>query len=243
MRMPVINEEKCKGCKLCIPYCPMDAFTVVSKKKVVIDQDRCTECYVCVRKQICPFGAIEKVNLEGTLRNFSHFLSDPTETKATTGVPGRGTEESKTNDVTGRTKIGQVGIAIDMGRPGVGLRLADAEKVAMAVAAAGLTFEECSPLTEIMEDKKTGKLKSEYLPVHLLSIIIEGNCRLEDFPKVIRALQEVEGQIDTVFSLGVISRVDADGNSPVVAEIEKLGLKKPIRGKVNVGLGRPLCLD
>ncbi len=241
--MPIINEEKCKGCRLCIPYCPMDAFTVVSKNRVSIDQDRCVECYVCVRKEVCPHGAIEKVDLEGSLRNFSHFLSDPTETKATTGVPGRGTEESKTNDVTGRTKIGQVGIAIDMGRPGVGLKLADAEKVAMAVAAAGLEFEDASPLTEIMAEKKTGKLKPEYLDVHLLSIIVEGNCPLDGFAKVIRALQDVEGKIDTVFSLGVISRVDVDGNAPVLQEIEKLGLSKPIRGKVNVGQGKPLCLD
>ena len=241
--MPVIIEEKCKGCRLCIPYCPMDAFTVVSRKKVAIDQDKCTECYVCLRKEVCPHEAIERVDLDGSLRNFSHFLSDPTETKATTGVPGRGTEESKTNDVTGRTRIGQVGVAIDMGRPGVGLKLVDAEKVAMAVAAAGLEFEGLSPLTEIMADKKTGKLKPEYLDVHLLSIIVEGNCRVEDFPRIIAALQEVEGKIDTVFSLGVITRVDAAGNSPVMAEIEKLDLKKPIRGKVNVGLGKPLCLD
>ncbi len=241
--MPVIIEEKCKGCRLCIPYCPMDAFQVVNRKKVAIDQDKCVECFVCVRKEVCPHGAIERVELEGSLRNFSHFLSDPTETKATTGVPGRGTEESKTNDVTGRTKIGQVGIAIDMGRPGVGLKLVDAEKVAMAVAAAGLEFEELSPLTEIMADRKTGKLKKEYLGVHLLSIIVEGNCTVAQFPKIIEALKEVEGKIDTVFSLGVISRVDADGNSPVMAEIQKLGLTRPIRGKVNVGLGKPLCLD
>ena len=91
-----------------------------SKRHVVIDQDACVECYVCLRKEACPHGAIVPTELDA-LRNFAHFLSDPTETKASTGVPGRGTEESKTNDVTGRTKKGQLGIAIDMGRPGVGL--------------------------------------------------------------------------------------------------------------------------
>lgn len=241
--MPVIVEEKCRGCRLCIPYCPMDAFQVVSRKKVAIDQEKCVECYVCVRKEVCPHEAIERVDITGTLRNFGHFLSDPTETKATTGVPGRGTEEAKTNDVTGRTKIGQVGIAIDMGRPGVGVHMVDVEKVAMVVAAAGLEFEDNTPLTEIMADRKTGKLLSEYLPAHLLSIIIEGSCSLEGFPRIIQALREVEGEIDTVFSLGVISRVDAEGNSPVTAEIERLGLPRPLRGKVNVGLGRPLVLD
>jgi NAD-dependent dihydropyrimidine dehydrogenase PreA subunit len=240
--MAVIVEEKCTGCRLCMPYCPVDAFRVVDRKKVAIDQDACVECYVCVRKNVCPKDAIETTDLEGTLRNFGHFLSDPTETKASTGVPGRGTEESKTNDVTGRTKLGHVGIAIDMGRPGVGLRLLDAEKVAMAVAAAGLEFEECSPLTEIMEDRETGKLKPEYLDLRLLSIIVEGSCPVERFPNIIAALRDVEDRIDTVFSLGVISRVDAEGNSQVMPHMQALGLQ-PVRGKVNVGLGRPLVTD
>lgn len=241
--MPVIVEEKCKGCRLCIPFCPMDAFQVVSKTKVAIDQAKCVECYVCVRKQVCPHDAIETVDLGGTLRNFSHFLSDPTETKTTTGVPGRGTEESKTNDVTGRTKVGQVGIAIDMGRPGVGVDMVDVEKVSMAMAEVGLEFEDSSPLTEIMVDKKTGRVHPDYLFAHLLSIIVEGNVPIERFPRVIEALQKVEKEINTVFSLGVITRVDAEGTSPVLAEMDKLGLKRPIRGKVNVGLGKPLRLE
>lgn len=240
--MAVIVAEKCTGCRQCMPYCPVDAFKLLDRKTVVIDQDVCVECFVCVRKKVCPKDAIVAPSLEGTLRNFGHFLSDPTETKASTGVPGRGTEESKTNDVTGRTKVGQVGIAIDMGRPGVGLWLRDAEKVAMAMAKAGLEFEECSPLTEIMEDKETGKLKPEYLNLHLLSIIIEGNCPVANFSNVISALRDVEGQIDTVFSLGVISRVDAGGNSEVMPQMESLGLR-PVRGKLNVGLGRPLVMD
>lgn len=241
--MPIIVEEKCKGCQLCIPYCPLDAFQVVGKKKVAIDQERCVECYVCLRKNVCPSQAIQPTEIEGTLRNFSHFLSDPTETKATTGVPGRGTEEAKTNDVTGRTKIGQVGVAIDMGRPGTGVHMVDVEKVSMAMAAAGLEFEESTPLTEIMEDKATGKVKAEYLPAHMLSIIVEGNIPADGLPRVIQALKDVSGQIDTVFSLGLISRVDGEGNTPLLDEIERLGLPRPIRGKVNVGLGRPLVND
>jgi len=241
--MALIIEEKCRGCRLCMPYCPVDAFKVVGRKKVAIDQEKCVECYVCVRKKVCPYNAIETADLEGTLRNFSHFLSDPTETKAATGVPGRGTEESKTNDVTGRIRIGQVGFTIDMGRPGVGVHMVDVEKVAMAVARAGLEFEENTPLTDIMVDRRSGRIDPQYLPARLLSIIIEGHCPLDRFPAIIQALREVEGKIDTVFSVGVISRVDAEGNSPVVAEIERCGLPRPIRGKVNVGLGRPIVTD
>lgn len=241
--MVVIVEEKCRGCQSCIPFCPVDAFRVAEPKKVAVDPERCVECYVCVRKQVCPHDAIQVTDLAGTLRQFSHFLSDPTETKAATGVPGRGTEESKTNDVTGRIRIGQVGFTIDMGRPGVGVGMVDVEKVAVALAEAGLEFEDNTPLTDIMVDRRTGRIQPEYLPARLLSIIIEGGCTLERFPDIIRALCRVEKEIETVFSVGVISRVDAGGDSPVVAEMEKCGLPRPIRGKVNVGLGRPLCSE
>ena len=73
--MPVIVEDKCKGCKLCIPVCPVDAFKPVSKKLVTIDQDVCVECYVCVRKNACPFGAIEQVDLSGTMRTSVTFFA------------------------------------------------------------------------------------------------------------------------------------------------------------------------
>ena len=65
---------------------------------------------------------------------------------------------------------------------------------------------------------------------------------MEGFSSIIQALRDVEDKIDTVFSLGVISRVDEDGNSQVMPQMQALGLE-PVRGKVNVGLGRPLVMD
>ena len=47
---------------------------------------------------------------------------------------GRGTEEGKTNDRTGRFHFGQVGICVEMGRPGISTSFADAQVVAQAVA-------------------------------------------------------------------------------------------------------------
>jgi hypothetical protein len=53
--------------------------------------------------------------------------------KPGTGVGGRGTEEIKTNDVTGRIGEGEAGIVVELGRPGVGARIRDVERVAMAL--------------------------------------------------------------------------------------------------------------
>ncbi len=242
--MPVIDEEKCTGCRTCQTYCTVDAI-LFENKKCHIDPALCTECYVCLRMEVCPEGAIVAEDLVGFCKQFQHVISDPVETHGVTGVTGRGTEEVKTNDVSGRVKKGFVGISIDMGRPGMGVYLRDAEKVAMACAAAGfkLAPQEESPLAALMPDDRTGKLVDECLDYRLLSVIIEGRCEEEKAKDVFRALLKVEKEIDTVFSLGLISRVDENGSCKALTYLDELGIPQPHRGKVNPGMGKPLSTD
>jgi len=243
--MAKINKELCTGCETCLPYCSVEAISM-DEGTAFIDPGRCTECYVCIRNEVCPCGAIERTPIDSFIHQFQHIISDPTETTAATGVPGRGTEEAKTNDVTGRYTKGDVGICIDMGRPGIGVYLRDVEKVAMAVAKSGVALEDAehTPLAQLMEDVKTGRLKNDVpRDIHVLSIIIEGKCPIDNLPSVIRALKKVEKEIDTVFSLGLACRVDERGHSPVLDVLKQVELPQPIRGKVNVGLGRPLVTD
>lgn len=240
--MTVINAEKCTGCRVCQIYCTVDAI-MFDVGKCYIDQDRCTECYVCLRQKVCSKGAIEPIELNNFYKQFQHVLSDPVETHGVTGVTGRGTEEVKTNDVSGRVRRGEVGIAIDMGRPGLGVYLRDAEKVAMACAQAGVELapQEHTPLAALMPDLTTGKLVEECHNYHLLSVIVEGKCKEEHLPQVLQALQKVEQEIDTVFSLGLIMRVDENGYNETLKCLDEIGIPQPHRGKVNVGLGRPLA--
>lgn len=58
-RVPVINYEKCRGCKKCMveSACPVKAPNV-KDGKVEIDKSVCNNCGRCKGK--CPFGAIEK---------------------------------------------------------------------------------------------------------------------------------------------------------------------------------------
>ena len=242
--MPEINIEKCTGCRTCQKYCTVDAI-FFEDKKCRIEPDLCTECYVCLRMQVCPEDAIEAYELVGFLKQFQHVISDPVENHGVTGVTGRGTEEVKTNDVTGRVKKGWVGFSIDMGRPGMGVFLRDAEKVAMACARAGfmLAPAEESPLAALMPDYRTGKLRDDCLDYRLLSVIIEGRCPEEKAKDVLKALKEVENEIDTVFSLGLISQVDETGHCRALQILDELGIPQPHRGKVNVGLGRPLTTE
>ena len=240
--MPVIDKEKCTGCRTCQKYCTVDAILFEDKKCRVVE-GLCTECYVCLRMRVCPEDAISAVDLSGFCKQFQHVLSDPVENHGVTGVTGRGTEEVKTNDVSGRVKKGEVGLSIDMGRPGLGVYLRDAEKVAMACAAAGfkLAPQEETPLAALMPDIGTGKLIDECLDYRLLSVIVEGRCKEDQLPDVLKALQQVQYEIDTVFSLGLISRVDGKGQCKALAYLDDLGIPQPHRGKVNPGLGRPLA--
>ena len=121
----------------------------------------------------------------------------------------------------------------------------DAEKVAMACASAGLIIapQEESPIGALMPDRTTGRLDPGCLDYRLLSVIIEGKCRIENLSRVLVALKEVEGRIDTVFSLGLILRTDEEGHTDALDCLAGLGIDYPHRGKVNVGLGRPLATD
>jgi electron transfer flavoprotein alpha subunit len=54
MGIKVLND-KCSGCKLCIPACPFGAIEVVDKK-AIIDEAKCNFCGACV--DACKFKAI-----------------------------------------------------------------------------------------------------------------------------------------------------------------------------------------
>ncbi len=242
--MPAIDKEICTGCRTCQTYCTVDAIFFENKKCTIVPE-LCTECYVCLRMKVCPEDAIYAEDLVGFYKQFQHVISDPVENHGVTGVTGRGTEEVKTNDVSGRVKKGFVGFSIDMGRPGMGVYLRDAEKVAMACASAGfkLAPQEESPLAALMPDIGTGKLVDECLDYRLLSVIIEGRCELAKAKDVLKALMKVENEIDTVFSVGLISRVDENGQCEALEYLDELGIPRPHRGKVNPGLGKPLSTD
>jgi len=72
----------------------------------------------------------------------------------------------------------------------------------------------------------------------VLSAILEIKVPVERTEEIVRLVHEVEKRLDTVVSLGVATRCDADGEERIVAPIlERLGYKLE-RAKTNTGLGR-----
>lgn len=241
----LVDEAKCIGCGQCIPYCPVQARSFArsgngARTVLVIDGDRCVECGVCYHAHVCPVDAIQMDELEWP-RMVRGVLSNPLVSFKGTGIPGRGTEEIKTNEVTGRVRYGRAGVGIEMGRPGVSARWSDVEKVTMAVAKLGIEFCEGNPITYFMADKKTGKMDPDVVNEKSLSAIIEFELPEAQLPELFQILrEEVDGQIKTVYTLEIAARLYPDNTTPVERIIEDAGYSKLEVSKNNLGFGRPL---
>src|SRR5687768_6802133 len=262
-----INPDKCVACGNCTYVCPTGAIYVDPVlKRATIDRDECVECYTCfnglsqehlnptlvrtVRKMfaamrirfepepdVCPTAAFEPDELTWP-RVVRRAFSDPRVPHESTGVEGRGTEEVKTNDVTGRVGPGDVGFTIELGRPGVGVRFRDIQDMCRALAAAGVAFEKKNPITSLMSDVSTGTIREDILDEKVLSAIVEIKVTAARAEEIVRLVWDVEKQVDTVVSIGAGVRCDARGDDTVVAPIfERLGYQLA-RAKTNVGLGR-----
>jgi NAD-dependent dihydropyrimidine dehydrogenase PreA subunit len=237
-----INKNLCIGCGMCIPYCPMGAIKI-EKNKAEINFRECVECGVCYRVGICPVNAIYQQTLEWPRVLRAHF-SNPMAKFPETGLAGRGTAEMKTNDVTGRFKSGEVGFSVELGRPGIGAKFRDVEKVTMAIASIDeLVWEEENPLIKLMSNKFIGTLKDDILDEKILSAIIEFKIPLSSLTGVMECLKKVSSKVDTVFTISVISRVEEDGKIPNIEKLIELGFKPRPNPKVNIGIGRPLYIN
>lgn len=238
-----IREEICTGCEMCIPYCPVYAIKVTDPG-VIIDRDMCVECGTCLRSSNCPVNAIENSpDVDEWPRSIRRLFSDPSTTHKVTQVMGRGTEEVKTNDVTGRVKKGERAFCVEMGRPGIGADFRDIEIVAMALASLDVEFEEKNPITSLMKNLKTGELIEDVKGERVLSLILEFKVKPEKIGKLMETLQEVSKKINTVFSVSCICRIDDDGKIPAIDEIERVGYQINPWTKMNMGLGKPLVKE
>ena len=262
-----INPDKCVACGNCTYVCPMGAIYVdpVSKRST-IDRDECVECYSCynglsqehlnptmvrtMRKlfqmlrlrfdpepDVCPTAAFEPDKIEWP-RVVRRAFSDPRVPHESTGIEGRGTEEVKTNDISGRVKVGEVGFTIEFGRPGLGTRFYEIERMSMALAKLGVDFEKRNPVTTLMTDTKTGKIREDILNEKVLSAILEIKVDISRVEEIVMAVRDVEKLVDTVIVLGVGVKCDENGEDNVVRLVlERLGYKIQ-RAKTNTGLGR-----
>lgn len=238
-----VDVLKCLGCGRCRAYCTMGAIGFARDEHgrvcADVDQQECVDCGVCFRAKVCPADALYEPVPEWP-RSVRGTFSNPLVEHKETRIPGRGTEEMKTNDVTGRFKLGEAGMAVEMGRPSIGARFTDIEKVAMALAAIGVTFEPKNPLTGLMADKTTGKMNPEVLNEKVLSAIIEMTVPLSRIPEIIATVRKVTKEISCVCSFDLTCMVHKGNTIPAFDLAKRAGVQITPNGKTNIGLGRPL---
>jgi hypothetical protein len=234
--------------------------------RATVNRDECVECYACfnglsqehlnptlvrlMRKMfqairvrfdpepdVCPTAAFEPEELVWP-RVVRRAFSDPRVPHESTGIEGRGTEEVKTNDITGRVNVGEVGFTIELGRPGVGVWMREIQQMCWRLGTAGVSFETRNPITSLMTDVRSGTLREDILGERVMSAIVEIKVPVERTEEIVRLVWEAEKELDTVVALGVGTRCGADGEDHVLAPIlERLGYKLE-RAKTNTGLGR-----
>src|SRR5215471_13135146 len=262
-----IDPDKCVACGNCTYVCPMGAIYIdPAIKRATVDRNECVECYACfnglsqehlnptlvrtLRKlfqmarlrfepepDVCPTAAFAPEDLQWP-RVVRRAFSDPRVPHESTGVQGRGTEEVKTNDVSGRVQKGEVGFTIEFGRPGVGVWFHEIQKMAWALAKADVAFEKKNPVTSLMSDVPTGTLRPDILNEKVMSAIVEIKTTVDRTEEIIHIVWDVEKRLKTVVAIGVGTSCDENGDDHVVEPIlERLGYKLE-RAKTNIGLGR-----
>ena len=54
--IPIIDQERCTGCGMCVEYCPTNAVTMIDRQPVIHKPRLCAYCGLC--EDSCPEDAI-----------------------------------------------------------------------------------------------------------------------------------------------------------------------------------------
>lgn len=266
-----VDPKKCVACANCVPICPMGAIYIdPAINRATVNLEECVECHACHRgmskehlnptavrlvrgffkllrvrfepePDVCPTDALTPQELAWP-RVIRRAFSDPVVPHESTGISGRGTEEVKTNDVTGRVREGEAGFTIEFGRPGVGVRFRDVQTMIQALLGLPVEFEQKNPVYALIADPVRGCLREDILNEKVMSAILELKTTLESVPAVLARVEGAAKALNTIVSIGVSTRCGAQGESLLESLLTREGYAF-CRGKTNLGMGRPAAIQ
>jgi ferredoxin len=227
-----IDQDACIGCGSCVPLCPMGAISLADTSS--IDPHECAECGVCLRSGVCPADAIVPGDLVWP-RTLRETFSNPLAKHEDTGVGGRGTEGIKTNDSSNRYRRGQIGIIVELGRPVLGTRFRDVERVVKGFQSRGYDVVEDNPVAGLIADPVTGALRPEILDEKAISVLVEFVMPAAEVETLLAIVKQLDREVETVFNLSVALRADAQGRTDLASLFGTELFSLP-NGKVNLGV-------
>lgn len=59
MPRPVIDEDECSACGICVDECPEGVLEIVGDAAEPVKDEDCTGCAACM--EVCPMGAITEI--------------------------------------------------------------------------------------------------------------------------------------------------------------------------------------
>ncbi|NOQ21060.1 MAG: 4Fe-4S dicluster domain-containing protein [Candidatus Aegiribacteria sp.] len=74
-----VFPDWCKGCGICVEFCPTGVLEMKCQKAVVAHPEKCVRCYLCARR--CPDFAIGVKDREGRVNNAQDRLQHLPATK------------------------------------------------------------------------------------------------------------------------------------------------------------------
>jgi|GEM_PF-577664 len=69
-----VFPDWCKGCGICVEFCPTGVLQMKNQKAVVAYPEKCVRCYLCARR--CPDFAIGIKDREGRVNNTQDRLQN-----------------------------------------------------------------------------------------------------------------------------------------------------------------------
>jgi len=227
-----VDEAKCFGCEVCVPYCPVEAISMEINGMAAVDEELCVECGNCQRatQDICgafyrPEESLQWPRVLRAALSDTSFVSPLPHVKERGGAGGE-----KTNDVDGTFWPGDIGVRVEMGRPNSGVSFRDVEKITKALAQLGVRFDPAISTTRIMDDPARGTFPEEVLRQRALTVFVLFTTDETGFDGAMEAISKMCKNLGTLTVITLNRKVEP---------VDRLGFLLRPNGKVCLGLGRP----